>query len=252
MMKRIRFLIEVFTCIVLTLFLSLVSTAFELVTEKLSDEDRTRFVEEYDFQISNASVTDLEFSTFDVNSKGEYFIGFIDYEGRGFDTRSVGKISVYSPEDDFISGIVFNTPGAFNAYWNGENINIYSHRDNILLTIDTRGSLIDVKNVPNTDENTDCINNKLKFKTKTVNGITYNAKTGNSLIDDNEKSFSGQYSKLIRTNEQGVEKVIYENETNDSFPMIYLVVIIILAILVSLVVVVLCFKRSLKSNKTLK
>ena len=212
----------------ITLFVIFLIVALSVVS---FSAEKTQFAEKIDLKLMDLPVEDLDFSCFDVNSKGDYLIGFTDYEGSRFNTRSVGKISVYNSDGEFLYGFSFNTEGAFDAFFENGDSSIFLYRENILITLDRLGDLIQVKETAE-----DSL--ELGFKTKIVEGITYKAKTGNPLIDNDENASSGKYSMLVKTSAEGQEKLLYENYENGDFDIgILFVIVALFAAIVGVVVV---------------
>lgn len=124
----------------------------------------------------------------------------------GHRTFNDATISVYDSFGIFQYGYTFNYNALFGIEWNGEYLNIYLVRSNVLIVVDRDANIIDIVTVQNTMEN-DNYKNEYIFKNEKKVGETEYTLTNDMGIFN---FVSVSYSQLVKTSSDGDVIVIYD------------------------------------------
>lgn len=135
---------------------------------------------------------------FDVNDDGMIALGHRNF--------NEAKISVYDSSGNFQYGYSFNYNALFGIEWNGEYLNIYLVRSNVLIVLDRDANIIDIVTVQNTMENDNYKNEYIFNNEKTVGETKYTLTNDMGIFN----FVSVSYSQLVKTSSDGEEIVIYD------------------------------------------
>jgi hypothetical protein len=184
-MNRLRI-----TVFVVALCCFIVSTAITPVTAMQnrdeSDIDGARFL---DLSVFNTISSERTIQCFDVNEQGWFAIGY-----RG------NKINVYDQNGDFQYGYQFSCNGDYGITLLSENIIIYIVRGGTIAEFDPEGKLVSVEKAIFTQ---DIMNNIICRTSKLIGSTTYS-------LERDIGFFSGDYSRLVSTQENGEREVLYD------------------------------------------
>lgn len=171
-------------------------TGFE--TKPLSAEEKNAFIANSNIQLLDKEPTPRPIECFDVNDNHLIAIGQ--------NTTNLKTICVYSNEGAFQYGYTFNCRGSFGLEWDGDNINIYFVRGDVIASVTPNGEVLEVCDVPNTTENNTYINHAIHSAQRIVDDTVYSIRNDIGLL----KFFSSSYSKLVVTDAGGGETIIYD------------------------------------------
>ena len=115
-------------------------------------------------------------------------------------------LRVYSSDGEFQYGYTFNCTQSFGVEWDGQDINIYFVRSDVLLTVNKEGEIIDIVKVQNTTENNTYSNYMLCSTERTSGDTKYTIRNDMGFLN----AFSSSYSQLIVTKSTGEEIILYD------------------------------------------
>lgn len=152
----------------------------------------------YNFSLISAPTANRTFVVFDVNENGMIALGH--------DLSNLEKrISVYDSDGNFKYGYSFESYGSFGVEWDGDYLNVYMVRSNLLITLDHEANIIEIAKVPDTNENRNHINNYIFATEKTIGDEKYTMrkKLGAFSI------IATSYTQLSKTS-YGEEVIVYK------------------------------------------
>ena len=120
------------------------NTGFD--TEELSEEKKERILSYIGLTFLETAPRKRGIRCFDVNEQGMVAVT----QEHGFQSK---EICVYSSQGEFLYGYAFKTYGSICVEWDRENVNIYFIRSDELISLDSKGNVLDMKNVPITKKN---------------------------------------------------------------------------------------------------
>ena len=168
-----------------------------------------------------------KFKSFGASENGNYSIGYKEW--------SRGYVLIFDKDGVYISGFAFDIYGDFYIELSDDFLTIYTVRGEHAIEIDYDGKMISVKSIPNTMENNSYWY-KLQANKKSVGEYAYS--TGGIFME---------YSKLIRTDENGNQSVLYEagalGKIAVTLPLVALIVFPI-AITLTAIIIIRKAKRS--------
>lgn len=176
---------------------SAMNTGFS--TGTMQESDIRRFV-------SNVSISPLAeppeqraIQCFDISKNGMIVIGQKAANGKK-------ELCVYSPDGVFQYGYVFNCGQDFGVEWDGDQINIYFVRSDVILALDKDSEIIDVAKVENTVENNSYRNDVIFSTERTVGSTRYAVKNDMGIFN----MVATSYSKLVAIDSSGEEIILYD------------------------------------------
>ena len=139
---------------------------------------------------------------FDVNEDGLIAIGF---RTTLFDNPK-HKICVYSSEGLFQYGFSFESYGSFGVELDTDLLYIYLVRSNLAIAIDADGTIIEVKEIQDTINNTYYWHRRFWQSQKKLGNAEYVLRNDMGPLN----VFAASYSQLVVTNEKGETRIIYD------------------------------------------
>ncbi|MBR3681096.1 MAG: hypothetical protein IKL79_03745 [Clostridia bacterium] len=187
----------------------------------LTSDEAYKIIENIEFnEIQNPNYKG-KFTSFSASESGCYAIGYKK------DSR--GQVLVFDSDGSFINGFSFKQYGSFYIELNNEYLTVYTVRGANAITVDLSGEVISVKSILDTDQSNDYWY-KFQDKKQSVGENTYNA-----------SGVLKEYTKLIRTNTNGKQVVLYEadffGKISSALPLACIIAFPIAAILVIIVIV---------------
>lgn len=173
-----------------------INTGFS--TEELSENDRSTFASNINISVLKEKPVDRAIECFDVSENGMIAIGQDGIEEK--------VLCVYSSDGEFQYGYTFNCTQSFGVEWDGQDINIYFVRSDVLLTVNKEGEIIDIVKVQNTTENNTYRNYMLCSTERTSGDTKYTIRNDMGFLN----AFSSSYSQLIVTKSTGEEIILYD------------------------------------------
>lgn len=177
------------------------------------------------------------FSCFDISDQGNYVLGF--------NNNKNDYLLVYSSEGNYLYGFSFLDNGSFGVEWVGNNLNLYLVRSDLIVTVDSQGNCLDIKEIKETTENYDYWEKEIYANKRTVNGITYTAK---HWLYNNELLHWGAYQELIRSTPSDEQVVLY-NCSENSLDFLSFIVPGVIALVLLVLTITIC-KRLKRKRRT--
>ena len=177
-----------------------------------------------------------EIHCFDVNEYGLIAVGSQDSKNK--------FVSVYAPDGAFSYGYVFECYGNFTLEWDGDNIILYFIRSDMAALFDDAGVCLEVKSIPDTDENNLYWNQIVGCKQRTVNGIQYTMKNDMGVLN----LLAPKYSQIVKTDEAGNTTIIYD--VGGAYGTKIVIVSIVIALFVAICAVVIVMSTVKLKRKT--
>ena len=164
----------------------------------MSENDRIIFASNINISVLKEKPVDRAIECFDVSENGMIAIGQDGIEEK--------VLCVYSSDGEFQYGYTFNCTQSFGVEWDGQDINIYFVRSDVLLTVNKEGEIIDIVKVQNTTENNTYSNYMLCSTERTSGDTKYTIRNDMGFLN----AFSSSYSQLIVTKSTGEEIILYD------------------------------------------
>lgn len=188
----------IFLSMIYSLPVSAMNTGLE--TEELSSEEL-----EQEKQTSNITLLDkipeeMKIESFDVNEKGMVALKFFN------GITSNCYIGVYDASGKFQYGYLYTSYGSTAVEWDGDNLNIYFVREDLVYSVNANGEIEDVLGVKNTSGNSEYCSNHMQAKKKTMGDLEYRITN----IPRISNLVAESYSQLVVKNADGEETVLYD------------------------------------------
>ena len=198
-MKYIRTVFAIL--LILTLMLNVkdvfaMDTGFS--TEPLSEADKNNFLSNANISILDTEPKKEAIECFDVNEEGMIAIGHkaSDYK----------ILCIYTHDGAFQYGYKFNCSGSFGVEWDGNNINIYFARSDVIVAVNTIGEIMDVRKVQNTIDNNSYRNHFIFSNERIVDDTEYTIRNDMGVFN----LFASSYSQLVASKSTGETNVLYD------------------------------------------
>lgn len=236
-MKKFRYLwLPLF---LLTVFLACDIRVFAanpgFYTESISVERKEKILSNISFSPMEFEPREKGFECFDINEHGMIVLVSSTFKGK--------SICVYDSDGVFQYGFTFDDAGSVGALWDGDIVNIYYVRGDLLVSVNSCGEVLDVVEAPSTVENNAYYREIIKASKRTVGSTTYIAQGHSGSIT----MFTSSYSKLTAKDSSGNETVIYDATTYNTVKVILVsVVAALFVVLVGLYII----RSSKKRQKT--
>lgn len=215
-MKRIKVMIICSLILVLFTFgginVSAMNTGFS--TETLTEDQKEIFLKNVNISILDKEPQKNTIECFDVNSNQLIAIGQKTSERK--------TICIYSKEGIFQYGYTFNCTGSFGVEWDEENLNIYFVRSDVIVSLDSNGKILDIKEVQDTISNNTHRNDLLYSTSRIVGDDEYCVGNNMGILN----LFATSYSQVIVKGVDDTESIIYDVGTTQLNTMISTIVII--------------------------
>ena len=211
-----------------------VNTGFQ--TNHLTSEEKNTFISNINILPINQEPTKSTIKCFDVNNNHLIAIGQNASERK--------TICVYSNEGVFQYGYTFSCNGDFGIEWDGENLNIYFVRSDVIVSVAPNGEVLDVLEVQNTIDNHSSVNHFIHSTQRVIDDKEY-------VIENNPRIFdwiTASYSQVIVKDETGTETTIYDAGSVQLFNVVVAIGIVFAFVMVAVVTIVLQFIKLRRSN----
>lgn len=172
---------------------SATSTGFE--TTKIDQELQERVWNNIELKVSKDIEVKDVFYSYHVNEAGDLAIGLRNR-----------IVNVYDSDNRFLYSITFQGAGSYSIEWKENNLLLYLVRSDIAVEIDSSGNLITMREIITNSQHNNAYWNKLRDPTKIFNDNIYEMRNEHGFLN----FFTMYYSKLVKTNADGKEFVIYD------------------------------------------
>ncbi len=167
-------------------------------TQPISDEQKAQIVENLNITLLTEEPSHRIIQCFDVREDGRIAIG----------TTGFFKHAIYVYDSgEFLYGYSFKGAGDFGIEWNGDCINIYSVRSDLLKTVSPQGEVEEILEIPYTYDN-DRYSDYLLYSTeRNIGGNKYVVKKNVGIFN----FLAGySYSQLFVTDDVGSTSILYD------------------------------------------
>ena len=189
-----------------------VNTGFQ--TTHLTSEEKNTFLSNINILLIDKEPMKNTIKCFDVNNNHLIAIGQNASERK--------TICVYSNEGVFQYGYTFSCNGDFGIEWDGENLNIYFVRSDILVSVAPNGEVLDILAVQNTIDNNSYVNHFIRSTQRVIDTTEY-------VMENNPRIFdwaTASYSQVIVKDSVGTETTIYDADSVQIFNIIVTFIIL--------------------------
>ena len=219
------FLLSLFMCVLFAnvMKVNAMNTGFE--TDHLPAEVKNRFISNSNILLIEDEPAKKAIKCFDVNSDNLIAIGQ--------NTRDRKTICIYSSNGVFQYGYTFDCSGDFGVEWDGENLNIYYVRSDVIVSVTPSGEIVGVCEVQNTIENNSYVNRFIHASQRTVGDTEYFIGNNMGILN----LFASSYSWIIIKDITGAERVIYDVSSIQLANMIATIVVVCMVVAVAVVVI---------------
>ena len=200
-MKNTNRLFAISVFVVLLLCIPIVSHAVNtgFSTEYEKDLDAYDIAKKIKFSVMKNEPRKEPMDCFDVSESGMIAIGTSQ-------ASSNKRVYVYTSEGEYKYGYTFRSGGSFALEFDGEVLNIYFVRSDIILAVAPGGEIKGISKVQNTKENTSYLLNELYATEKEINGTKYIIRNDIGFLN----LFATSYSRLVVKASDGEESIIYD------------------------------------------
>ena len=168
-------------------------------TEEMSEEEKNRLVSVYSISLLTEEPEKSEIRCFDVNEQGMIAVGRQDIHEKEI-------VCVYTSQGEFLYGYKFDTYGSFYVEWDDKCINLINVRSDIIMSLDSKGNLMDAKKILNSFDNTEYMNSLDSTSTRTVGSTTYLVRNKMGILN----WICPNYSQIVTIDAEGKESIIYD------------------------------------------
>lgn len=169
----------------------------EFSTKDLSEETKDIFVSNIDLSSLSDEPKKESVLCFDVNEQGLIAVGQKNIQRK--------EICVYTSHGEFLYGYTFRCAQSFCVEWDGQNINIFFVRSDVIISVDSNGNILDVKSVQEMIDND--YKNALLHSTKRIVGdTTYLIRNDMGIFN----WFAPSFSQIVTIDIMGRESIIYD------------------------------------------
>ena len=203
MNKRIIALFLFMLCFILTAIdASAITTGFE--TE--AKEDGKDALDKREFVKFTSEPEKRTVHSFDVNPKGLIAIATEPSSDRGI-------VCIYSSEGEFQYGYSFMGYGNYDVEWDGDNLNIYFVRSDMLISVAPSGDILDTVTVKDTTENNSYRNYFLHKTERRVDNTEYILRNDMGVFN----YLASSYSQVVVKDLNGDERIVYDVNSTQMF-----------------------------------
>lgn len=200
-MKKTFCLVFIFIILVTLLIPSYaLNSGFE--TEEIFDEQKEKYIDNLNLKLVTEEPQKRSIVSFAVSGNELIALG---YEMSGTE----GNIAIYDKSGAFQYAYSFVSGGSFYLEWDELALNIYFVRGEIIYSVASDGTVLDVKSVKRTKENSDYINEIGIYSERygiSVGENRYFVRNDMGILD----FFATSYSQLVCIDKDGNETVIYD------------------------------------------
>lgn len=228
-MKTKRIYLFLLPVILLVIFANAVSvcamnTGFQ--TSQLSEKEKSTLISNIQIKPLEKEPVELTIYYFDVNSNGLIAIA------NNSDDEKI--ICVYSNEWVFQYGYTIDSSGSIAVEWDGDRLNIYFVRGDVIVSVNPDGEILDLLRVSDTIENNSYRNHLLTDTERTIGDTTYSIENDMGILN----FIAVSYSQVIARDAAGGERIIYDVSSKQLFntTAVLIIVCIVVAIAVTTIV----------------
>lgn len=172
-----------------------INTGFS--TDELTEDEKNTFFSNICISALNKEPPKQAIDCFDVNPNGKIAVGYSDSENK--------IICVYS-QRNFLYGYEFFDEGDFGVEWDGDNINIYFVRSNLIVSVTPQGEITGVLKVQNTIENNTYHNYVLHSTERILGDSKYKLQNNMGILN----VFASSFSQLVVTTSLEEDFIVYD------------------------------------------
>jgi len=205
-------------------------------TVELSEKDQNSFVSNISLSPLTEEPQKREILCFDVNEYGLIAVG-----QNGVNRK---EVCVYNSQGNYLYGYTFNCSQSFGVEWDGEDINIYFVRSDVIISLSTKGDILDIKKVQNTVDNNKYSNTLLHSTSRTIGKNTYLIRNDMGILNWTASS----YSQIVIVDAEGVESIIYDVGSTQFTNSVALLMIILLFLSVVTAIIIWQFVKLKRIN----
>jgi len=226
MKRSCLFLLFTFIFVLFTNMMTVEAVHTGFQTDYMTNEDKNTFISNVNISPIDQEPAKNTIKCFDVNNNHLIAIGQNASERK--------TICVYSNEGVFQYGYTFRCNGDFGIEWDGENLNIYFVRSDVIVSVTPGGEVLDVLEVQNTIDNNSYVNHFIHSTKRVIDDTEY-------VIENNPRIFdwvTASYSQVVVKDETGSETTIYDAASVQVFNVIvtFIIVFGFVAVAVSVIV----------------
>lgn len=150
-------------------------------------------------------------------------------------------VSVYDSNLKFLYGFSFKCAGSYYVEWNNECLNIYYVRDDISVTYNNYGEIVNIGKIDDTMQNNSYWY-ALKNTERKTGDVEYKIQNDMGILN----LFLGQssYSQLVKTDKFGTENVLYDVNDNQIAKCVLVILLLSAFILLAASVIVMSVKKA--------
>ena len=206
-------------------------------TEELSEEEKTTFISNTHLQVLKKEPEKRGIQCFDVSEEGLVAVG------HNSSREEDKEVCVYTSQGEFVYGYAFACGQSFAVEWDHENLNIYFIRSEVIISVDPKGGILDIRIVSSTIDNSIYLND-LEYVRRTIGDMTYRVRCDMGILN----IFTIYYSQIVIIDAAGIEHVIYDVNTMILIKTIAVFVLIQAFITIAIVVLVRQFRKTKRGN----
>ena len=214
------------------------------VTEEVSEEDKEKFKNKRTFTLVTLEPEKESIICFAVSDDGLIALG-IDK----FSLISKQAVYIYNSDGEFQYGYTFDDYGAFGIEFNGDCLDIYFVRSELIYTVDRSGEIVNIRRAPSSRENSKYYIDVVDSTTKKIGETTYTIRNDLGAF---RNLFTTSYSQVVLTNGD-VENIIYDvSEIHSSRQTVNYIVLFVVFMAAGIIIIVLWLKEIYKYYKNKK
>lgn len=199
MKKRYIVLSVIFVQIIALLITSVLAIQSGLTMYSLEEGEKERINQNRNVEIYRTPISG-SIACFDISNEGKIALG----HATSF-TNNHAQISVYDEDFNFLYGLRFKVSGSYYVSWSGEDLLVYTVRNDIAAVYNENGSCLEMMKCDTSAENYSYVRKVLAAKKRTSGGKTYKLKNNFGLLN----LVASSYSCLVQIDTFGNEEVIY-------------------------------------------
>lgn len=167
------------------------------ILEELSEDNKNIFLSNVEISFSMSEPVKKSILCFDVNEEGMIALGQEDGQRK--------EICIYSLDGVFQYGYSFNSGQSFGVEWDGNNLNICFVRSDVIISVDRKGTIIEIKKVSDNAENNGYWNDLLYRTECEIDDTKYILRNDMGILN----IFASSYNQLIEQKATG-ERILYD------------------------------------------
>lgn len=216
--------------------MSAMNTGFTI--SQLTEEEKSNIIPNIDISPIESPI-EIEsakrpIECFDVNESEMIAIGQSKGEQKA--------VCIYSQDGSFLYGYTFDDSSAFGIEWDGNNINIYFVRSDLIVTVDRDGNILEIARVEDTFENNSYRNFLLHSAERNTDHARYYIRNDMGMLN----LFAFSHSQLVMEGPDGEETIIYDVNTEQLVRTLIVSIVVVASFTAAIVIPV---KQASKLNE---